>query len=105
MEGLVGVMIERAPKITWFAVDLNPLVHGLPCDVTFLFSKQPDLKIVRHGHRKMRDGQTVILGHEFVGTVEQAGSQAGDYRVWVRTRDWVAPWDAPGSTGGCTGSS
>lgn len=24
---------------------------------------------------------------------------AGDYRVWVRTRDWVAPWRAPGSPG------
>ncbi|MBL9127010.1 MAG: FAD-dependent oxidoreductase, partial [Verrucomicrobiales bacterium] len=24
---------------------------------------------------------------------------AGTYRVWVRTRDWVAPWNAPGSPG------
>src|SRR3954451_16664505 len=24
---------------------------------------------------------------------------AGDYRVWVRTRDWVAPWKAPGAPG------
>lgn len=24
---------------------------------------------------------------------------AGRYRVWVRTRDWVAPWKAPGSPG------
>ncbi len=48
-----------------------------------------DLKIVRHGHRKMRDGQTVILGHEFVGTVEQAGSRTGDYPVG--TRVGVAP--------------
>ena len=23
----------------------------------------------------------------------------GDYRVWVRTRDWVAPWNAPGAPG------
>lgn len=23
----------------------------------------------------------------------------GDYRVWVRTRDWVAPWKAPGAPG------
>lgn len=23
----------------------------------------------------------------------------GKYRVWVRTRDWVAPWNAPGSPG------
>ena len=25
--------------------------------------------------------------------------QPGEYRVWVRTRDWVAPWDAPGTPG------
>ena len=24
---------------------------------------------------------------------------AGEYRVWVRTRDWVAPWQAPGAPG------
>jgi hypothetical protein len=24
---------------------------------------------------------------------------AGKYRVWVRTRDWVAPWKAPGAPG------
>lgn len=24
---------------------------------------------------------------------------AGTYRVWVRTRDWVAPWQAPGAPG------
>ncbi|QDT68860.1 soluble pyridine nucleotide transhydrogenase [Planctomycetes bacterium MalM25] len=25
--------------------------------------------------------------------------KAGRYRVWVRTRDWVAPWNAPGAPG------
>ena len=25
--------------------------------------------------------------------------RAGRYRVWVRTRDWVAPWQAPGAPG------
>ncbi len=25
--------------------------------------------------------------------------QAGKYRVWARTRDWVAPWKAPGAPG------
>ena len=30
-------------------------------------------------------------------TVKLAGPQA--YRVWVRTRDWVAPWRAPGAPG------
>ena len=31
------------------------------------------------------------------GTVELPC--AGTYRVWVRTRDWVAPWNAPGAPG------
>ncbi len=26
-------------------------------------------------------------------------SKAGEYRVWVRTRDWVAPFNAPGAPG------
>jgi hypothetical protein len=26
-------------------------------------------------------------------------SSPGTYRVWVRTRDWVAPWNAPGAPG------
>ncbi len=26
-------------------------------------------------------------------------SGAGTYRIWVRTRDWVAPWKAPGAPG------
>jgi L-iditol 2-dehydrogenase len=43
-----------------------------------------DLKIIRHGHRKLRDGQTVTLGHEFVGTVQQAGSRVKDYPVGMR---------------------
>ncbi|MEM7011083.1 MAG: FAD-dependent oxidoreductase [Verrucomicrobiota bacterium] len=25
--------------------------------------------------------------------------EAGTYRVWVRTKDWVGPWDAPGAPG------
>ena len=48
-----------------------------------------DLKIVRGGHRKLRPGQTIILGHEFVGTIEQAGSRVSNYAVG--TRVGVAP--------------
>lgn len=32
-----------------------------------------DVKIARHGHRKLAMGQSLTLGHEFVGTVERAG--------------------------------
>lgn len=33
-----------------------------------------DTKIIRNGHRKLNDGDQIILGHEFVGVVEQVGS-------------------------------
>ena len=32
-------------------------------------------------------------------TTEVAFSAAGTYRVWVRTKDWVAQWQAPGTPG------
>lgn len=32
-------------------------------------------------------------------TTEISLPASGEYRVWVRTRDWVAPWDAPGTPG------
>ena len=43
-----------------------------------------DIKIVRRGHRKLKEGQTIILGHEFVGTIEQAGSRVENYAVGTR---------------------
>lgn len=32
-------------------------------------------------------------------TTEVTFPSAGRYRLWVRTRDWVAPWGAPGAPG------
>jgi hypothetical protein len=32
-------------------------------------------------------------------TTEISLPSAGTYRVWVRTKDWVAPWNAPGAPG------
>ena len=43
-----------------------------------------DTKILKHGHRKLRDGQTITLGHEFVGTIEKVGSRLGDHPVGQR---------------------
>lgn len=48
-----------------------------------------DLKIVACGHRKLRPGQTITLGHEFVGTVVQAGARVT--LCGVGTRVGVAP--------------
>lgn len=48
-----------------------------------------DIKITRHGHRKLRDGQRVILGHEFVGVIAEVGRNVSGYEVGQRVG--VAP--------------
>src|SRR5580700_4685337 len=48
-----------------------------------------DLKIIRHGHRKLRDGQRIILGHEFSGSIAKVGA---DVRGFTEgTKVGVAP--------------
>ncbi len=49
-------------------------------------------------------GSPYLLAHGLGVPVEDAVTTAkfpspGKYRVWVRTRDWVAPWKAPGAPG------
>ena len=49
-------------------------------------------------------GSPYLLAHGLGEPVPDATGDvnfatAGDYRVWVRTRDWVAPWKAPGAPG------
>src|SRR4051794_9324792 len=49
-------------------------------------------------------GSPYLLAHGLGEPVKDAGGSvgipaAGEYRVWVRTRDWVAPWKAPGAPG------
>ena len=49
-------------------------------------------------------GSPYLLAHGLGEPVPDASGTvrfpaAGDYRVWVRTRDWVAPWSAPGTPG------
>lgn len=48
-----------------------------------------DVKIVRNGHRKLRAGQRIVLGHEFVGVIERIGARVVGYRVGQRVG--VAP--------------
>jgi L-iditol 2-dehydrogenase len=48
-----------------------------------------DIKIARHGHRKLQPGQRVILGHEFVGTIQRAGLRVRGYEEGQRVG--VAP--------------
>ena len=49
-------------------------------------------------------GSPYLLAHGLGEPVRDAVTlanfpSAGTYRVWVRTRDWVAPWQAPGAPG------
>ena len=49
-------------------------------------------------------GSPYLLAHGLGIPVEDAVTKtmfpsAGKYRVWVRTKDWVAPWNAPGAPG------
>ncbi|MCX6873325.1 MAG: FAD-dependent oxidoreductase [Verrucomicrobia bacterium] len=49
-------------------------------------------------------GSPYLLAHGLGRPVADAATQvgfpeAGSYRVWVRTKDWVAQWQAPGTPG------
>ena len=49
-------------------------------------------------------GSPYLLAHGLGIPVQDAKTKiefpiAGSYRVWVRTKDWVAPWNAPGAPG------
>jgi hypothetical protein len=49
-------------------------------------------------------GSPYLLAHGLGEPVKDATTTAtlpstGKYRVWVRTKDWVAPWGAPGTPG------
>lgn len=43
-----------------------------------------DLKIIRNGHRKLAPGQQIVLGHEFVGVIEEVGPRVVGYSVGQR---------------------
>jgi threonine dehydrogenase-like Zn-dependent dehydrogenase len=43
-----------------------------------------DVKIIGHGHRKLADGQRIVLGHEFIGTIERVGADVAGYRAGQR---------------------
>lgn len=62
---------------------------GLLLRVTAASICGTDIKIVRHGHRKLSPGQRIVLGHEFVGVIERVGSRCAGLRVGQRVG--VAP--------------
>ncbi|MDA0813785.1 MAG: alcohol dehydrogenase catalytic domain-containing protein [Verrucomicrobia bacterium] len=50
-----------------------------------------DVKIVRNGHRKLRAGQRIVLGHELMGEIVEAGKCARASGFAVGQRVGVAP--------------
>lgn len=49
-------------------------------------------------------GSAYLLAHGMAKPVKDATTEvnianAGNYKVWVRTKNWVGPWDAPGAPG------
>lgn len=38
-----------------------------------------DVKIIRNGHRKLKEGQKIVLGHEFVGVIVKTGRNVSGY--------------------------
>ena len=58
-----------------------------------------DVKIVRNGHRKLRAGQRIVLGHEFVGVIERIGPRVAGYHVGQRVG--VAPNAGCGQCDAC----
>jgi L-iditol 2-dehydrogenase len=58
-----------------------------------------DLKIVRNGHRKLRAGQRIVLGHEFAGIVEAVGRGASAFAAGQRVG--VAPNAGCGRCAAC----
>jgi len=89
---------------------------GIVCDTTF--GNEPDDDLVLVEVESLTDkggwvidqqfmdlmGSPYLLAHGLGEPVPDATGvirfpQAGTYQVWVRTRDWVAPWKAPGAPG------
>lgn len=50
-----------------------------------------DLKIVRHGHRKLKRGQRIVLGHELVGEIIEMTSVVEEFGFSIGDRVGIAP--------------
>lgn len=87
----------------------NSYAHGAPtASKEFVFVEAE--QFAHHGGWELDQqsmeqmGSPYLLAHGLGIPVPDATTQvefpsAGFYRIWVRTRDWVAPWNAPGAPG------
>jgi hypothetical protein len=78
----------NTPEVVWLEAEAFSEVGGWVVDQQFM-----DLM-----------GSPYLLAHGLGVPVPDAVTritlkQPGSYRIWVRTRDWVAPWNAPGAPG------
>jgi L-iditol 2-dehydrogenase len=58
-----------------------------------------DVKIIRNGHRKLKAGQRIVLGHEFAGSIEEMGSKVEGFKIGQRIG--IAPNWGCGSCEAC----
>ena len=83
-----GISLGVAGEVVWLETEAFDDLGGWVVDQQFM-----DLM-----------GSPFLLAHGIGVPVEDARTKAefpraGKYRVWVRTRDWVAPWNALGAPG------
>ena len=58
-----------------------------------------DLKIIRNGHHMLAEGRRIVLGHEFIGVIEQLGSKVQAHQVGQRVG--IAPNAGCGQCDAC----
>jgi hypothetical protein len=86
--GMLGAVAAKPPPLVLLEAELFAAVGGWVVDQQFM-DQMGSSYLLAHGlGEPVRDAET---------TVQFPAS--GKYRVWVRTRDWVAPWKAPGAPG------
>jgi hypothetical protein len=89
-----------------FPLSAHPLAGAASSEFLFVEAEQ----FASHGGWELDQqsmeqmGSPYLLAHGLGIPVADATTSvtfpsAGTYRVWVRTRDWVAPWKAPGAPG------
>ena len=103
--GLIGntSLCLLASKLPLYANDRKQ-----PASEEFLFVEAE--QFAKHGGWELDQqsmeqmGSPYLLAHGLGIPVQDAITtvefpSAGNYRVWVRTKDWVVPWNAPGAAG------
>lgn len=80
--------VSAADQIVWLETEAFSTLGGWVVDQQFM-DQMGSPYLLAHG-----------IGHpvDDAKTTVQLPAE-GTYRVWVRTRDWVAPWKAPGAPG------